>query len=102
MVIAAATNRVSASLPCVGAPKNARDIVASGRLCPRAPEQRQHLVPDPFWRRYAAGPQTVGAGDDDVVASFAGPRLALGRRHIADPKRLGQVADPVEKARGVG
>src|SRR2546421_264389 len=44
MVSAAATNRVSASLPCVGALKNARRIVASGRLCPRSPEQRQHLL----------------------------------------------------------
>src|SRR5256885_12622203 len=102
MVSAAATNRVSASLPCVGALKNARRIVASGRLCPRSAEQRQHLVPDPLRWRHPAGPQAVGAGDDNVVAGVAARRLALWRRHVTHPEGLGQVANPVEEAGGVG
>src|SRR6202521_2802541 len=82
----------------VGAPKNARRIVASARLCPRAAEQRQHLVPDPFRRWYPPVPQTVGTGDDDVVGGVRGRRLALGGRHLTDPERFGQVANPVEEA----
>src|ERR1700687_1278835 len=82
----------------VGAPKNARRIVASARLCPWTAEQRQHLVPDPFRRWYPTGPQTVGTSDRDVFAGVRGRRLALGGRHVTDPERFGQVANPVEEA----
>src|SRR5205807_9778580 len=71
------------------------------RLCPRPPEPRQHLVADPLWWRNATRPQMVGAADDDVVAGFAGRRLALGRRHVADAEGFGKVPNPVEEARGM-
>src|SRR2546421_204850 len=53
-------------------------------------------------QRVRYGPQAVGAGDDNVVAGFAARRLALWRCHVTHPEGLGQVANPVEEAGGVG